>query len=106
MVMDDNVQEEVVCSTVGVVTQRRPAEEELLPRAKDGTQVSRFCDVSFCSNDNNLLLLDGKNDVMSQPETGNGYYIDGKGRKRRFSLRILAKKKNKKCSSAFVCCVA
>jgi hypothetical protein len=46
MVMDDDVQEEVVCSIIGVATQRRPAEEELT-RAKDRTQVSRFCDVSF-----------------------------------------------------------
>jgi hypothetical protein len=49
-----------------VATQRRPAEEELT-RAKDRTQVSRFCDVSLCGNDDNLLLLDGKNDMMSPP---------------------------------------
>jgi hypothetical protein len=105
MGMEHYVQEEVVCSTVGVATATvkrrtrsscRPTEEEL-PRAEDGTQVC-FYDTSSSSCNDDLLFLNVKTDVMSPPsEIGSGYYIDGKGRKRRFSLRIfLAKKKNKK----------
>jgi hypothetical protein len=111
MGVDDDVQN-FICSTISVASpsvksrtrhSSRPA--EVNTRAKDGTQVC-FYEVSSCNDD---LLLDGKSDAMP-PVNGSGYYIDGKGRKRRFSLCILATKKNNKlscvcqqeCASEFV----
>jgi hypothetical protein len=91
-VAEDNVQVEddavlhcaaavVPVATTGTVSTPGPAR-------KDGTHV--FAADSSCSH-----VDDSIHDVsqlLQEQEGGSGYYIDDKGRKRRFSLRILAKK--------------
>jgi hypothetical protein len=86
-VEEDNVQVEDVAllhcpSTLPVATTTvsTPGHE------KDGTHV--FAADSSCNH-----VDDSIHDVSQvQEQEGSGYYIDDKGRKRRFSLRILAKK--------------
>jgi hypothetical protein len=58
---------------------------------EDGADVFVAQDSSY--NDDGDLSMDDVNDHVSQlAQQGSGYYIDDKGRRRRFSLRILAKK--------------
>jgi hypothetical protein len=79
-VEEDNVQEDVVCAAVAVATDATEGQPE------DGTHV--FAADSSCNGD----LSKGVKDQVSAPQQGSGYYIDDKGRKRRYSLRISAKK--------------
>jgi hypothetical protein len=96
---EDGVQEDVTdvvansttthtTCTVAGMSGRPTSTPSPAPTEDAAADVFSFQADSSCSDD--LKMDVGNDDTLQQG--GSGYYIDGKGRKRRFSLRVLAKK--------------
>jgi hypothetical protein len=93
---DDVLQEDVVCAAAAVVatttcTIPSTISSSRLTSAPSSAPTEDPAYVFADSSCNDDLGMDVNNEVTLQQQ-GSGYYIDDKGRKRRYSLRILAKK--------------